>query len=177
MAHLVSEWTRSRKFYQSHSLRDALVYRHSLPVDSTPSHGLSISPFLFALLCLHFYRSLSFSLSLPPGKFTVRSRHITLQGHLCPSHQKIKKKKKKITKKRKRKHSSHSCAKLSINNITRSYLIPQPHNLLEGTCLPATWLRVWVIRKRNKWKMFILKREGNADKRRVISPPFSVHSS
>lgn len=91
VAHLVLERMPSRKFYQSHSLRDALVYRHSLPVDSTPSHGLSISPFLSALLCLHFYRSLSFSLSLPPGKFTVRSRHITLQGHLCPSHQKLKK--------------------------------------------------------------------------------------
>lgn len=89
VARLVLERMPSRKFY--HSLRDALVYRHSLPVDSTPSHGLSISPFLSALLCLHFYRSLSFSLSLPPGKFTVRSRHIALQGHLCPSHQKIKK--------------------------------------------------------------------------------------
>lgn len=87
-AHLVLERMPSRKFYQSHSLRDALVYRHSLPVDSTPSHSLSISPFLSALLCLHFYRALSFSLSLPPGKFTVRSRHIALQGHLCPSHQK-----------------------------------------------------------------------------------------
>lgn len=95
VAHLVLERMPSRKFYQSHSLRDALVYRHSLPVDSTPSRSLSISPFLSALLCLRSYRSLSFSLSLPPGKFTVRSRHIALQGHLCPSHQKIQKKKKK----------------------------------------------------------------------------------
>lgn len=54
VAHFVLERMPSRKFYQSHSLWDALVYRHSLPVDSTPAHGLSISPFLSILLILSF---------------------------------------------------------------------------------------------------------------------------
>lgn len=44
--------------------RDALLSIQSLPVDLTPSHSLSIAPLLAALLCLHFYCSLSLTLSL-----------------------------------------------------------------------------------------------------------------
>lgn len=51
VARLVLERMPSRKFYQPHSLRDAVVYRHSLPVDSTPSPSLSL---LFSLLCSVF---------------------------------------------------------------------------------------------------------------------------
>lgn len=50
-ANLVLEQVLSRKFSQSHSLCDALVYRHSLPVGSTPSHSLSLLP---SLLCSVF---------------------------------------------------------------------------------------------------------------------------
>lgn len=51
VARLVLEQMPSRKFYQPHSLRDAVVYRHSLPVDSTPSPSLSL---LLSPLCSVF---------------------------------------------------------------------------------------------------------------------------
>lgn len=121
VALFVLEQMPSRKCDQSHSVRDALVYRHSLPVDSTPSHGLSISPFLSMLLILSF--TATWQIHSP-----LTSHHSARAPVSFPP--KIKKKKK---------INSHSCANLSISNITRSYLIPQPHNLLEGACLPATW--------------------------------------
>lgn len=48
VAYLILERMHSRKFSQCHSVRAAVVYRHSLPVDSTPSHGL------FSPLCSVF---------------------------------------------------------------------------------------------------------------------------